>query len=681
MRLSEYFVVVFLVVFSAAIATAEGMGLTVIEGGEAESDVVESGSYRIILGGVDEAMGSSEVSGNGIVKALFIKASSGSDSILKFASPYQFQESIKIDLFNCRQNVEKHNCVLLGSNHMEFASGDDCRKTVLASTDELYRVRYTTTEFEGDRNKPRHFDGEWYIEYLFRDDHFIFEMGIQVDDDMLVDYVNPQMLNFSQERIDAYYCDKVRSGTWDYHNWFGRTPDFLYAYKNGQSYIAYTLIGISTLPRYSQIAFDSFKGCRRAMVLFGNCGQHQPNNPDQPYTLKGRQLHTWRWRVDLGGAGDTKAGNEDIARRVYQNAVESDRSKPLSEDEVTPVKLEAGRFEKQVIPIGQGQRLRAWQYNTGGWVRSVEVSEAGDRIAAGSVNKHVYLFHSDGRKLWEYETGGIVNDVSLTGDGNAVTAASWDGRVYRLNRKGGLAWTHELGDLVNSVATSADGAVSVAGSSRGEVCSIAADGRIAWETRVPCSVQELSVSATGRLAAIGSTGGAVLLLDDRGRELREIRTTLAVNAIDVSATSGLGAASVWFSGARLFDENGNSSKSIPIPGGYNPLAISISGNGKRIAVAGLARNRDVDNIYVLDENGEILWANRVGLYALCAGVSHDGKVVAVGTADNHVHCFNESGELLWSHRFDAGVSCVSLSRDGRQVAAGTQDGRIGFFQW
>jgi hypothetical protein len=105
-----------------------------------------------------------------------------------------------------------------------------------------------------------------------------------------------------------------------------------------------------------------------------------------------------------------------------------------------------------------------------------------------------------------------------------------------------------------------------------------------------------------------------------------------------------------------------------------PTSTSFAGNGRILAVA--TRDGSV-RVYALSPKGEIepLWAKRfIRNERNCVTYSHDGRILAVGTAGRVVLLEGATGQLIraFDRRFGEGdVRSVAFSPSGLLVAAGT----------
>lgn len=110
-------------------------------------------------------------------------------------------------------------------------------------------------------------------------------------------------------------------------------------------------------------------------------------------------------------------------------------------------------------------------YKTEGWVRSLDISDNGKYLAAGSRDGlHLYDTEKDS-ELWIYETD-RVGSVGISSNGEHVAAASKDKNVYFFSKNSSTpVWQYNAGTWVNSIALSSDGNYIIAGTGTSEYFS------------------------------------------------------------------------------------------------------------------------------------------------------------------------------------------------------------------
>jgi len=64
-----------------------------------------------------------------------------------------------------------------------------------------------------------------------------------------------------------------------------------------------------------------------------------------------------------------------------------------------------------------------WTYYTKEWVL-VDMTPTGSYVAAGSWDKTIYLFDSNGKLLWNYVTPEMILSINITPDGRYILAGS-----------------------------------------------------------------------------------------------------------------------------------------------------------------------------------------------------------------------------------------------------------------
>jgi WD40 repeat protein len=99
----------------------------------------------------------------------------------------------------------------------------------------------------------------------------------------------------------------------------------------------------------------------------------------------------------------------------------------------------------------------AWKYETENFIWNINVSSAGELVAAGSWDTHIHLIDKKGASLWKYKTGDYVAGVGVSRDGEVVVGASYDKHLYGLNKAGKLLFKFKADAYVRGAAISATG--------------------------------------------------------------------------------------------------------------------------------------------------------------------------------------------------------------------------------
>ncbi len=116
-------------------------------------------------------------------------------------------------------------------------------------------------------------------------------------------------------------------------------------------------------------------------------------------------------------------------------------------------------------------------------------------------------------------------------------------------------------------------------------------------------------------------------------------------------------------------------------GGYAPLwglgandavgSVAVTHDGSMI-VAGAG-----STVYLLDQQGNVLWKNVVGSRVQGVGISPEGS--HIGVAADKLYLFDREGDLLWAEKTTFVYRSVALSSNGMYVAAGCDNGAVFIF--
>jgi hypothetical protein len=87
-----------------------------------------------------------------------------------------------------------------------------------------------------------------------------------------------------------------------------------------------------------------------------------------------------------------------------------------------------------------------------------------------------------------------------------------------------------------------------------------------------------------------------------------------------------------------------------------------------------------ENVWVLNQLGQVQWKYPTGSWINGVGVSHDGSVIAAGTLDRNLYILNQAGQLLVKTRTDTSIQprSVAVSGDGKHIVVADQIALYGF---
>jgi uncharacterized repeat protein (TIGR01451 family) len=280
-----------------------------------------------------------------------------------------------------------------------------------------------------------------------------------------------------------------------------------------------------------------------------------------------------------------------------------------------------------------------WNYRIGSGVWTVDMSESGEYVAAGTFTstaagyeQGIYLFDKTGRLLWEHNTDDVVWSVSMSGDGDYIVAGSKDKNVYLLDTSGALLWKYEVEDTVWTVAISKDGEYIAAGSYDNNVYLFDKSGSLLWKYKTDDIVLSTSISKDGEYIAAGSYDNQIYYFENSGALLWKYRTNNVLFATSISEDGEYIAAGSYDNSVYLFDKFGNS-------------------------------------LFEYETKDEV-WG---------VAISGDGEYIAAASKDSSIYFFSSSGDLLGQYSTEGFVSSVAISKDGGRAAAGSYDRSVSFF--
>jgi len=195
-------------------------------------------------------------------------------------------------------------------------------------------------------------------------------------------------------------------------------------------------------------------------------------------------------------------------------------------------------------------------------------------------------------------------------------------------------------------------------------------GWVFWKYRTDGTVVSVGVSADGNYTVAGTDAGGVFLLDGNGSLLWTYHFALEVECVAISGDGSRIAVGIheYRSGIPdiyLFDNNKNIIWQRDLVEGSWPCDVAISPDATYI----VAGDTD-DKVYFYDIGGSLIRTYTAGDWVTAVSTSSGGEYTAAGSWDNSLYFFNKTGHLLWSHELQYNVDAVSVSPEGDYVAAG-----------
>ncbi|MCL0073258.1 SpoIID/LytB domain-containing protein, partial [Dehalococcoidia bacterium] len=283
--------------------------------------------------------------------------------------------------------------------------------------------------------------------------------------------------------------------------------------------------------------------------------------------------------------------------------------------------------------------------------------------------------------VWEESTHPLESLIVETGWVDQYIIA-----IEAQERDYGLLWSFDTGKDVSSVSLSSDGAYIVAGSGR-EVILLNRKGKLLWSFQTAFPVTDVSISADASYIVVGTLRGGVIddgwfyLLNREGELLGDFETT-GISSVSISPCGsywaityqhGLG----WWDRVTFFCRVEGSWLWVYTVGQSGTGAVSISADGKHIAVGSGAGAGDECEIRLYNKRGELLWRHEIPGRFLgrehSVSISADGRYIVAGDErGEEVLLLDYKGEIVWRYRTGI-IEGVSISGDGSYVLAGSRN--------
>lgn len=373
------------------------------------------------------------------------------------------------------------------------------------------------------------------------------------------------------------------------------------------------------------------------------------------------------------------AAGHPAVHRLWTQAREEDR--PFLENWMDPTALEGIHAKlKQLQAEGKLREQKLDQIQTG-------ITLIHDYLKQNAESVPSPPFAGYTIQSWHYQTKGGVTSVSVSADGEKVVAATLAKTVLGLDKSGQKKWEVAVGNQAWRVVMSADGQLVVVGtgstrfwdmSERGLYC-FTEKGSLQWHKDLDASVWGLSFSIDGSTIAAGTSNKKVVVLDNQGNklwyhEVPGIGWYAWVWATALSANGQVVVAGAADRRLRLFNKTGQ--LIAQYQGRGDIFTVSVSVDGQVVAAAD-----KVGYVYLLNDQGHLLWETFLDEYIWQVKLSDDGNhlLIGAGKKKHHIYSYDRGGSLVWKRFVGGNASCLDLSAGGQIVAAGTYEGGIHIF--
>jgi WD40 repeat protein len=361
-----------------------------------------------------------------------------------------------------------------------------------------------------------------------------------------------------------------------------------------------------------------------------------------------------------------------------------DNQLPALSSEPLQAKSPTGEAELSQMQEVMDATTKSWVHPAAKGVISVAVSQDGQRILAGTVDKRVLCLDQKGTVCWVRETSNQPWRVALSADGQLAVVGTgstrpWDMRgrgITGFDKNGNPQWTHDLNASVWGLALSADDRTLVVGTDGHQAILFNEAGQRLWQQDVKGIgwqgwVWTAAVSAGGETVVIGTANKQVLILDRGGNLLGEHRAEADVFTVGISAdgqtiTAGSGDQQVYLldrTGTLLWQERLED----------KIWAVALSAEGQQVIVG--AGEKEA-HLRAFDRSGQPRWKRYIKGGVGGLALSDEPKRIIVGTRQGHIYIFDNEGEILHQAKARKIIRDVGISGNGRVAAAASEDGNL-----
>jgi len=290
----------------------------------------------------------------------------------------------------------------------------------------------------------------------------------------------------------------------------------------------------------------------------------------------------------------------------------------------------------------------------------VMFSADGSTVYAGG--NQMFVRSWDGTTRW----GGWAGRVAtMSSEGDYVVSAAGD-LVQVLDRNGTVYWIRGMGTPVRAVAISANASLIIAADERGDIHSWTGNGET-WGLNRSDRVKQIAISPSQSFVVVTTEAGLKYLSPDMIPVWWDNKSGSLDSFIAISTDSS----TVITSGEKRVSSHTNSG------------TLNWMKEVTREAIIDMACSEDCTtivlgsqdgNVWVLDQQGRVLWTYPAGSWINGVGVSRDGSVIAAGALDGNLYILNHNGSLLARTRTQSIIQqrSVAVSGDGKRVVAADQ---------
>lgn len=304
-----------------------------------------------------------------------------------------------------------------------------------------------------------------------------------------------------------------------------------------------------------------------------------------------------------------------------------------------------------------------------------------------------YLFSDKGEILWKQRTENECWGFDITDDGEKIAAGCHDGYTYVVKKDGTLLWKDKASNMNREVEFSTDETKLITGPYEGYSIALvdSSDGEVITSYETDEWLRNSKFYHDGSGYVTGHGEGSVISFDMDGKKQweRKIGEFPLFMEIDNNGNVYLaGKSRTLFS----YDKNGILRWSYRIPD--HVVTVGDISENNKIAIGTVG-----GWVYLFDSDGTLLWrrstmqeggqwGGSIGHNAVA--ISDDGEYIVYGTApENELLVLDANGTMVWSYKTQtrensedllAGVMSVDISSDNSKIVAGYGDNYIRMFE-
>ena len=296
----------------------------------------------------------------------------------------------------------------------------------------------------------------------------------------------------------------------------------------------------------------------------------------------------------------------------------------------------------------------------------VKFSADGSTVYAGG--NQMFIRSWDGTNRWGGRAGTVA---TMSSDGNYVVSAAGD-LVQVLDRNGTVYWIRGMGAPIRAVAISTNGSLVIAADDQGDIHSWTGNGE-SWGLNRSDLVKQIAISPSRSFIVVTTVVGLKYLTPDMTPIWSDNKSGSLDSFIAISADSS----TVITSGENRVTSHTSSG------------ALNWMKDVTREAIIDMACSEDCTtivlgsqdgNVWVLDQQGKVLWTYPAGSWINGVGVSRDGSIIAAGALDGNLYILNHYGNLLAETKTESIIQqrSVAVSGNGKRVVVADQLALYGY---